>query len=504
MKKIYLIGILLFFLGACNDFLEEKSQDEVRPSTVSDMEKILEGNAYFAEADGILFNTVTDYFTDNIKVLRVAVSKEEIKNKYAPRYRWEVDMFDESSGVEDLTLWIRPYELIKGCNLVLEYAPQMDGDTKKRNHLIGEAYVLRGFYYMFLVNCFGLPYNEGDPNTNLGVPLKLISGVNDDYFKRNTVAEVYAQIEKDLLAGIKILEENEIELYYDRLNATAGYALLSRMYMYMGDWDNALRYANMVLDKKSELLNLGAQPKDLWGASSYSVYSNKDLVEALWIMPWKPSYSEMNYQPVDPYVVSNDLCRLYDQDVDGGIRDARCEWDNNNNQDLNGFIRGAYMQDGSGNYAYHPVGFDKSNPSTPYNGGIRVAEMYLNRAEVYCRKYVENGAKTDADKALADLNELRRHRFYAGYVDKMLTSFATPQELLDFCLRERRRELCGEANHRWFDLRRLGMPKIDHIFVDNATGNETSFTLSQGDKRYALPIPRKVMEKNPLLEQNQY
>ncbi|WP_065220683.1 MULTISPECIES: RagB/SusD family nutrient uptake outer membrane protein [Butyricimonas] len=502
MKKIYLIGILSFFLGACNDFLEEKSQDEVRPSSVSDMEKILEGNAYFEKEDGVLFNTITDYFTDNIKVLRVVAAKEEMKKRYAPRYRWEVDMFDESSGVEDLTLWTRPYELIKGCNLVLEYAPQMDGDAKKREHLMGEALVLRGFYYMFLVNCFGLPYNEGDPNTNPGVPLKLISGVNDDYFKRNTVAEVYAQIEKDLLAGVEILEENELELYDDRLNAIAAYALLSRMYMYMEDWDNALKYADMVLDRKSKLLNLGEQPKNSW--SSYSVYSDKNLVEALWIMPWSPSYSEYDYAAVDPYVVSNDLCQLYDQDVDGGIGDARCEWDDYNDQDLNGFIRGAYMQDGTGSYAYHPVGLDKGNPSTPYNGGVRVAEMYLNRAEVYCRRYVESGASADAEKALADLNELRRNRFYAGYADKTLEAFGTPQELLDFCLRERRRELCGEANHRWFDLRRLGMPKIDHVFVDNATGNETTYTLMQGDKRYALPIPRKVMEKNPLLEQNQY
>ena len=36
-------------LTGCNDFLKETSQDEVRPSTVSDLEQILVGEAYLSD-----------------------------------------------------------------------------------------------------------------------------------------------------------------------------------------------------------------------------------------------------------------------------------------------------------------------------------------------------------------------------------------------------------------------------------------------------------------------
>ena len=242
---LLILGFVSLFLSGCDGFLEEKSQDEVRPSTVTDMEKILLGDAYFSKADGLLFNYGTDIFSDDMMNNAVIDSKDQRKKDLAPRFRWERDMFDESCGYEDLSFWKIPYERIKGCNLVIEYMPNMQGDERKREHIIGEAHVLRGYYYMFLVNCFGWAYNYGDPVENLGVPLKLISGVTEELFTRNTVAEVYEQIEKDLLKGIQLMEENTMEFYFNRLNAAAGYALLTRMYVYMGDWDNVVRYANL-------------------------------------------------------------------------------------------------------------------------------------------------------------------------------------------------------------------------------------------------------------------
>ena len=46
MKRlfIYLIsGILLLGVGGCSDFLEESSQDEVRPGTTDDLNQLLLG-----------------------------------------------------------------------------------------------------------------------------------------------------------------------------------------------------------------------------------------------------------------------------------------------------------------------------------------------------------------------------------------------------------------------------------------------------------------------------
>ena len=63
-----------------------------------------------------------------------------------------------------------PYSRIKGCNVILEYMDQMDGDEVKQEHLRGEAYFLRGFYYFYLTNFFGFPYNYGNPAENPAGP----------------------------------------------------------------------------------------------------------------------------------------------------------------------------------------------------------------------------------------------------------------------------------------------------------------------------------------------
>ena len=71
-----------------------------------------------------MFNFGTDVLSDNIKCNAVDDDRNERKKQQAPRFRWERDMFDESCGYEDLSFWKVPYERIKGCNLVIEYAPK--------------------------------------------------------------------------------------------------------------------------------------------------------------------------------------------------------------------------------------------------------------------------------------------------------------------------------------------------------------------------------------------
>ena len=60
--RIY-ITILAFWLAGCSDFLKEASQDEVRPSTVSDLDELLVGEGYLVNYN--IYN-LTDIFTDNI------------------------------------------------------------------------------------------------------------------------------------------------------------------------------------------------------------------------------------------------------------------------------------------------------------------------------------------------------------------------------------------------------------------------------------------------------
>ena len=97
-SRLFILFLALSFVR-CNDFLEEKSQDEIRPSTVTDMSKIMESEAYFSIGEGALFNRKTDIFTDDITCAVVEdVSYQIQKEQDHWRYRWDAKMFDEGGG----------------------------------------------------------------------------------------------------------------------------------------------------------------------------------------------------------------------------------------------------------------------------------------------------------------------------------------------------------------------------------------------------------------------
>ena len=84
---------------------------------------------------------------------------------------------------------------------------------------------------------------------------------------------------------------------------------------------------------------------------------------------------------------------------------------------------------------------------------------------------------------------------------KMPTIPSGGKELVDFVRLERRKELCYEG-HRWFDLRRYGMPRIEHTWVSE-NGQRTTYVLQEKDPGYTLPISQDVLDRNSKLVQNE-
>lgn len=490
MRKITRFAIILLLTG-CSGFLEEKSQSEVRPSTISDMERLLIGDVYFTKGEGALFNNATDIFTDDQQCAETNQSSAEAaKDTKRWLFAWDPKMFDDGGGGMNLTFWATPYERIKGCNVILDYLDEMKGDAKKREYLRGEALSMRGFYYLMLVNFFGLPYNMGDPNKNPGVPLKLMSGVSDKMLPRHTVAQVYEQIEEDFLTGVKLMEEYDIKhTDISRINPLVVHGWLSRMYLYQEKWDKALEEANVVIEQSPDLHNLSSDTL----TSVYDKNHKLNLlsVEALWSADGDPGGSESMKLA---FIVSDDLMNQFGLDMEQDSLDIRADYQNKRN---NSYVKKGQIQQTGETWA----SFIKKGYLNGTTGGLRVAELYLNRAEAYCRKYIETGNAQQGQAALNDLNYLRENRFLGPRVDKVLSDFKNPKELLDFCLRERRRELCGEGNHRWFDIRRLGLG-VEHYFFFNEGGGATTSILEPNDRRYALPIPKKILENNTALVQN--
>ncbi len=144
------------------------------------------------------------------------------------------------------SLWVDSYRGIINCNKIIEFAER--GETPRMDHIIGENYYLRAFFYFTLTNIWGRPYTQ-DPHNNPGVPLKTDAD-RDNIPPRATVAENYELIVQDLKDAAEMMAEynRPTSEYNIFASQEAAWALLSRVYLYMEDNENAAHYAGKVID----------------------------------------------------------------------------------------------------------------------------------------------------------------------------------------------------------------------------------------------------------------
>lgn len=177
------------------------------------------------------WHRVTEYPGDN-----VALSGATTDNLF---YNYNYQRIVNNGRVNDY--WSNSYRIIAGINTIL--AQVSEGQDAATDQIIAENLYLRSMIYFYLVNVFGRPYND-NPETNLAVPLQL----SNDPFEinpRNTVAEVYTQIEQDLLRSEQLFSEYKGNIYG---SVYAAQALLARLYLYKGDNARAIEYANKLID----------------------------------------------------------------------------------------------------------------------------------------------------------------------------------------------------------------------------------------------------------------
>lgn len=520
MKRLlYILIAALTVSGGCKKFLEEQSQDEVRPSTVQELNSIMSSDGYpylSTNNSATRLNIMADMITDDVQCFggQGFVSYQLVARSGKGPYTWSRQMFEDVllgdglSNTKNVNSWAIIYKRIAGCNVVLNYVDKVSGSQSEKENLRGQALAMRGYYYFNLVNMFGRPYNDpaSNPEISLAVPLKLTMEVGDEFLKRNTVAQVYSQVETDLKQAADLLRTypgTSTSPY--KMNEAAVNALLSRMYLYQEKWDLALEYANKGLAKRSVLAQLSSFAAD-GGYNTFNdaysspiphenrIYDATRSQEVLWsYIPstagqdeWfresvNPSYSE--HKPV--YSPSESLMALYD---------TRPLTETVYLADLRARLYFKYV------ILFGSTGIVVVNCNgAPGGAGLRVAELYMNRAEANIRKYMSSGNAQFRLDALRDINTLRMSRYdnRKPYVPIDITE---PNALFDFYKDERRREFSFEEGHRWFDLRRYGMPSISHVYEEVA-GDAQVYTLAQGDSRYTLPIPAAVLERNGALTQ---
>ena len=455
MKRLRLfILVLVAGLGmsGCSNFLKESSQDEVIPKTVYDYSELVLNYMGYSDIWQMLF-----VLSDETQ-LRSDVFDWGDDYSYSMEvegvFTWQPDMWElegaTASGYEET------YSAIMGFNAVLDDIDGAVGTQEERDMVKAEALGLRALAYYYLVNLFGEPYNANKQAP--GVPLKLTGVLEENGMSRNTVEEVYAQIVDDLEEAVFAKYPKRRGNY--RMNGTTVDIILSRVYLYMEKWEDAVGAASRAIESAEGLTDYTQMPN---GMEVPFFLASYDHSEVEWLYGY--SYMASSYSFLE---ASSELLSFY------ASGDRRYDlW----------FPLAAY-------------GMNIVDKKDPYNyeylptNTVRISEAYLNRAEARTQC-----ATPDFAGALSDLNELRRHRI-TGYQDEQSTD-----NLLERIRTERRLELCFDW-HRWFDLRRYGMPSISHDYKAQYDDPWMTYTLREKDPLYTLPLPTSAMENNMSLQQN--
>ena len=460
--KILIILLLPLITGvvSCKKFLQEQSPSEVVPKTTRALNELLAGEAYK------FWGTTSWLLDDNIWI-------RDLKNFIHPSmgaFTWQPSTSPMGNDLGNSFTWFDWYNVIQACNTVIDQLEKVSGTQEEKDFVFGQALLLRAYNYFNLVNFYALPYTDSltDPNINPGVPLLLKGGVSLERVPRNTVAEVYQQIEKDILKGTELLLGANKTDDIMRINHLAGYLLASRVYLHMGKWQQCIDAANKMLSNKSTLMTLSS-----WGPAdplNKPIVANRNI-ESIWEFSAVSKFSFIiDY---DDLFISPDLMSCFEP----------------------GDLRATIYTNG---IRCRKTGF-YDGPVTDVPGmAFRVSEAYLNRAEAYAHQFKE-GQTNGLAASLSDLNLLRKNRFTIADYRDLQTSDA--DQLMDWCRLEKRREFFHEESHRWFDLRRAGMPSIVHEY-DKTGGHPERFKLQKRDPGYLLEIPQSAILLNNKLVQN--
>ncbi|WP_164111910.1 MULTISPECIES: RagB/SusD family nutrient uptake outer membrane protein [Sphingobacterium] len=460
MKKIFIYILTLNLFTGCSGFLDEVDKDQLIPTKTEHFSSVLL-NEFSKEV--ARFGAV-DYMADNI--VEYIYSSENTRRPYKPIYSWQKEIELDENGVRATNnnkAWEDMYKDVGIANYVIELVEEAEGAQSERDFIKGEAYFVRAWSFFNLTNLYAKPYSKENANVELGIPLRIDNGLEQTY-DRATLKESYEQIIADLQMAQDFLMKSGITKTKYHPTVDACNLLFSRIYLYMNDWENADAYASKVIANNPLSMMVESGP--------YVTEDRTDILYSSGLLA--PSISESAFDA--GWQVNPAFIRLFDK-----TNDLR----------FNAFFTRMDKKIGEVYYTQKQGLFTKLGFVN-----LRVAEAYLNRAEA---RYHLGG------DAMADLNALVAKRYRAPSAVQIP---ASGPSLLDFILLERRKELCFEDHHRWFDLRRMkNRPAIEHRYTltddaGNKVGTE-KYVLLSNDPNYTLPIPLKERDNNPLIRNNE-
>ena len=500
LKSIYKVmgcAILAASLSSCvNDWLD------VAPSDGTDADAALTSSSDLAAARTGMYaalkgnSNLVDYYGQQFFVYGDVHAGDDYQynnlggsNRASFYYDMNYQTASEFTSSSNVA-WKSPYIVIGRANRIIaaaEGGALSDAAEAKAtiDQYAAEAKVLRALAHFDLVRIYGKPYTE-DQGASLGVPL--VTEVLESNAKpaRSTVAEVYTQVVKDLTEAISSNAlATETEPGY--VSVWGAKAILSRVYLNMGDYANALSVAEDIIKNSGAALWTRDQYFKAWDAST-------------------PNESEFLFRlNVAGSTDSNDLNGIGNLQQREGYKEMVAtkkfvDMLTSDPEDVrNEMFLPATAAKEVATYGTNKVYLNKLRGQ----GGnlrnvtivpiIRLSEVYLTAAECAFRN-------NDKTKAVEYLNDLVKNRTTTE------ASLATVDNItLERILIERRKELIGEGQ-RYFDALRNNETITRYTSEADKGWHKTLSKDAQSFNRdyfkAIAAIPQAEINANPNIKQN--
>ena len=499
LANISLIGVVALGTQSCNDLLTEEVISRV-------------GNDYINTAKGLNDATSSAYSTMrswygtergmNLTVFGTDSYQNGADGSFKFMNTYTTDFDTRNGPVTEV--WNDFYQGINTCNAIIERAPNVVGltDALKKQRM-AEAKFIRAHHYFILTQLFG------------GVDLRLTETIAPTKVaKRATIAEMYAQIVKDLTEALPDLENKARSTEYGRITRAGAEHLLGRVYLTKAtssakagdDYSKAITSLKNVISNygitlQSDFANVHKQGNETNSEVIWSVQYTRDPLTngggnnahvffgmEYDVLPGMQRDTE-NGRPFKRYMPTKYTLDVLFKDR---VNDSRYKKS----------FKDTYLSNKPGTYN---TSFDTSKPSVTYALGdtaiflpgvemplaerakkkyqVLVPSRYDERIFLAINKHFDGGRvdRTQFEGGrdfiafrLADTYlMLAEAQFFSGAVNDAVTTYnvvrrraawpgkesamlITASQLnVDFVMDEREREMLGEQS-RWFDLARWG------------------------------------------------
>ena len=466
MKKLQatLLFLCLIFFSGC----EKGYLDEPKPTESVNSSVIFESaDGAKAFMSGILRTSRSQFTRTDAGGLYSMYFARVVKgNDLIMGFQWYLFDYEndnrEPTYTRTVFSWEFPYYMINQLN---QFIVGINGSATlseiEKEGLLGQAFTMRAFYYFQLAMEFQHTYTF-DPT--LPAP-PIYSEPAIEGKGMSTLGELYDFIIADLNTAVQTTPEERTNKSY--VNRNVAYAIMARVQLVMGNWQEAANAA--AIARQGYPLNPNQYPMG---------FDDMNASEWIWAMPQRAD--QTNYFYIAPHAFTDNINDGY----------GLAFWNKDfvslfSSSDVRNTFFDLYGLGNSNQYyarASSKFTFDFSS-DIPI---IRSPEMMLIEIEANARL----GKESEASTMLFSLQQNRD--------PDAVASGNTGNALIEEILIERRKELYGEIGVEWFDAKRLrkGITR---------TGNHrvgSSANLLPDDKKFFLKIPQKEIDANPNINES--